>query len=72
METLIKIDKKTYRELTRLAGENIDKITEQAILEWIGRRGSFTKDAFFKLKPVSTGIKDIASEIDTTLYGENE
>lgn len=72
MKTLIKVDTKTYQQMSRIAGKNINKAAEQALLEWIERREAFTTDTFFKLKPVSTGIKDIALEIDTTLYGENE
>ena len=64
MTVSIQIDDDVYLELTRIAGNEIREATEQAIKEWIERRKAFANDAFYTLKPVSLGAKDIASEID--------
>ena len=64
MTASIEINDDVYLELTRITGNNVREVAEQAIREWIERRKAFANDAFYTLKPVSLGAKDIASEID--------
>jgi len=59
-----------YLELLHLVGDDVNRVTEEAIAEWLERRKAFARDPFFTLRPVSTGIRDGASRIDSTLYGE--
>lgn len=59
-----------YRELMHLAGDDVNRVTEEAISDWLERSKAFARDPFFTLGPVPTGIRDAASSIDSTLYGE--
>ena len=70
MNVSIHIRDDLYEEFVRLVGDDIDRATEQAIVEWIERRKAFSKDSFFNLKPVATGVKEMSSNVDGTLYGE--
>ena len=70
MNVSIHIRDELYEEFVRLVGDDIDKATEQAIVEWIERRKAFSRDSFFNLEPVATGVKEMSSNVDGTLYGE--
>ncbi len=72
MSVSIQIHEEVYMKLSQVVGDDIQKATEQAILEWIERRNAFSKDTFYTLKPVSLGVKELSSDVDSTLYGEKK
>ena len=72
MSVTIQIHEDVFMKLSQVVGDDVQRATEQAILEWIERRRAFSKDTFYTLKPVSLGVKELSSEVDSSLYSEKK